>query len=472
MGRDEWDDQEDFERYAEWELEAPAFPPRSQLYALEPVGVGTPEVECLTSYLTRLAGEHHVLTGDLLGNVLTPRFDKPSWVRHGSPNLGTLYSGAGALNGIGSQAGEWVEALEDVTQRTDVQALTLLIWAEVLPAKELLRSTRAWCPVCYQEWRIQGQVIYEPLLWALGVVTACARHRRRLQVQCPMPACRRSIPWLASHARPGYCPSCQEWLGEAKTHRPTKQERLSEEETAWQSWIAQGVGELLAHNAALSMAPPRERITKTLLACIQQITNGKKTTFARLLGFNWDQFRAWTRGTAIPVFPELLQLCYRLGTTPLAFLTAEEVVIDLHRIVRPAEPEWLTRELRPPRKRLHPEKLRQDLQTIITAQENPPPSLRKVAEQLGHSVPALRRHCPDLCEALVRRYTEYIQAEMQQRLEARAQEIKEAALSLQSAGVYPSQERVAAQLARPALFLDPEARDVWQQVLEELGFSR
>ena len=470
MSRNEWDEQ-DFERYAEWELEAPALPPRSQLYPLEPMGMGTPEVEGLTSYLTRLAGAHHVSTGDLLGNVLTPHFAKPSWVRHGSPNLGTLYSGAGALNGVGSQASEWVQVLETLTLRTDLRALTLLVWAEALPAKELLRPTRAWCPTCYHEWRTRGQVIYEPLLWTLGVVTACARHRWRLRAQCPASACQRSIPWLASHARPGYCPSCQEWLGETKTHRPTKQERLSEEETAWQSWVAQAVGELLAHNGALSKPPQRERVTKTLFDCIQQVTNGKKTTFARLLGLNWEKFRTWARGTAIPVFPELLQLCYRLGSTPLAFLTAEEMVIDLDRLVRPTEPEWLTRQLRPPRKRLRPETLRQDLQAIITAQEELPPSLQEVAQRLGHSVPALRRNCPDLCEALVRRYTVYIQAQKQQRLETRAKEIREAVLSLQSAGVYPSQERVAALLARPAFFLDPEARDVWHQVLDELGFS-
>ncbi len=470
MSRNEWDEQ-GFEWYAEWELEAPALPPRSKLYALKPIGVGTPEVECLTSYLTRLAGVHHVSTGDLLGNVLTPHFDKSSWVRHGSPNLGTLYSGAGALNGVGSQASEWVQVLETLTLRTDLRALTLLVWAEALPAKELLRPTRAWCPACYQEWRTRGQVIYEPLLWTFGGVTACARHRQRLQVECPTPACQRPIPWLASHARPGYCPACQQWLGAPKTHRPTQPERLSEEEAIWQSWVAQVVGELLAQNAALSVPPPRERVAQTLFVCIQQVTDGKKTTFARLLGFNWDQFRAWTRRAAIPVFPELLQLCYRLGTTPLAFLTAEEMVIDLHRLVRPTEPEWLTRELRPPRKRLHPETLRQDLQAIIAAQEEPPPSLRVVAERLGHSVPALRRHCPDLCEALVMRYTESIQAQKQQRLEARAQEVKEAVLSLQSAGVYPSQERVAALLTRPALFLDPEARAAWRQALEELGFS-
>lgn len=459
------------ERYPEWELEPPTLPPRSELYALKPIGVGTPEIECLTSYITRLARAHHISTGGLLGKVLAPRLGKSAWVRQGSPRLGSHFSGPGALNGVGSQASECVQALETVTQRTNLQALTFLAWAEVLPVQGLLRPTRAWCPACYHEWRTQGQIIYEPLLWTVGIVTVCVRHQRRLQVQCSARACQRSLPWLASHPRPGYCPYCQQWLGGSKTGRPKKQEQLNEEEAAWQFWIAQAVGELLAHSASLSVPPPRDRITKTLLSCIQQVTNGKKDAFAQLLGINMGKFLTWTRGHGIPVFPELLQLCYRLGSTTLAFLTAEEVVIDLDRIGYAMEPKWLTHKLRPPRKRLHPKALREDLQAIIIAQEYPPPSLQAVAKRLGHSIPSLRRNCPDLCEVIVARSTEYIQAQKQHRLETRTQEIREAVLSLQRAGIYPSQLRVVALLARPALFKNAEMRAAWYQAVEELGFS-
>jgi len=377
----------------------------------------------------------------------------------------------GVLNGVRSQTSEFVEILETLTQQTNLRALTLLVWAEVLPVMELLRPTRAWCPTCYSEWRAQGQIIYEPLLWTFGIVTICSRHQRRLRVHCPASACQRSLPWLASYARPGHCPYCQQWLGVPKIGRPTKQERLNEEEAIWQLWIAQAVGELLAHSASLSVPPPRDRISKTLLGCIQQITNGKQDDFAQLLGINSQKFRTWTSGQVIPVFPELLQLCYQLGSAPLAFLTAEEVVIELDRIGYSMEPKWLIRKLRPSRKHLRPEKLRQDLQAIVIAQEEPPPSLREVAQRLGHSIPALRSNCPDLCEIIVAQYTQHIQAQKQHRLETRAQEIREAALSFRRTGIYPSQERIVALLARPALFKDAEMRAAWYQAAEELGFS-
>ena len=50
----------DLEIYESCDLEKPKFPPRSRLYSLEPVGMGTPHVESLTSYIARLAEAHCV----------------------------------------------------------------------------------------------------------------------------------------------------------------------------------------------------------------------------------------------------------------------------------------------------------------------------------------------------------------------------------------------------------------------------
>lgn len=53
------------ESYEEWDMNIPAIPPRSRLYRLEPVGIGTPYVESLTSYIARLAAEHCVTPKNL-----------------------------------------------------------------------------------------------------------------------------------------------------------------------------------------------------------------------------------------------------------------------------------------------------------------------------------------------------------------------------------------------------------------------
>src|SRR5438876_2009939 len=57
--------------FESWSLSSPPVPPRSQLYSLQPVGVGTGMVESLTGYLARLAEAHSVSVGDLVGRLLS-----------------------------------------------------------------------------------------------------------------------------------------------------------------------------------------------------------------------------------------------------------------------------------------------------------------------------------------------------------------------------------------------------------------
>jgi hypothetical protein len=58
--------------YEEWKVELPSMPPRSTLYPLKPIGVGTSLVESLTSYITRLAEAHCLFPGILMGKVIAP----------------------------------------------------------------------------------------------------------------------------------------------------------------------------------------------------------------------------------------------------------------------------------------------------------------------------------------------------------------------------------------------------------------
>ena len=43
------------ETYESWDLKKLVIPSRSRLYQLEPIGIGTPLVESLTGYISRLA---------------------------------------------------------------------------------------------------------------------------------------------------------------------------------------------------------------------------------------------------------------------------------------------------------------------------------------------------------------------------------------------------------------------------------
>lgn len=136
-----------------WSLTLPAYSPHSRLYALEPLGLGTPNIESLTSYVSRLAEAHSVSLRTLVIQELLPLLKRDYLFNPFGNSLDAFWiEAARALNGTGILATDWAQALECLTLRTDLRFLTLLPWAAVLTQQRLLRITRAWCPDCFVEW--------------------------------------------------------------------------------------------------------------------------------------------------------------------------------------------------------------------------------------------------------------------------------------------------------------------------------
>ena len=158
--------------FESWSLSSPPVPPRSQLYSLQPVGVGTALVESLTGYVARLAEAHSVSVGDLVGRLLS---DLANPKGGSSPPVAKAARVGGhgfracsyAINGVTDRAATWVDALEAATTRRDLRCLTLLPFRYALP-DHLFRRRRAWCMLCFEQWRANGQIVYEPLLWAIA----------------------------------------------------------------------------------------------------------------------------------------------------------------------------------------------------------------------------------------------------------------------------------------------------------------
>ncbi|MGK7956010.1 MAG: TniQ family protein, partial [Crocosphaera sp.] len=153
-----------------WELKPPTFSPRSRLFHLVPIGIGTPHVESLTSYVSRLAVAHSVPPGTLLAIEIGPLV-KTNYL----PNTRSMVAIYGqdsvrALNGTRRNAAQLVQALETLTLRTELRCLTMLPWREVFPVRGLLKHFQAWCPLSLEEWLEKREVIYLPLLWTLNVV--------------------------------------------------------------------------------------------------------------------------------------------------------------------------------------------------------------------------------------------------------------------------------------------------------------
>ncbi len=451
--------------YESWDLRSVVVPVRSTLYALPPIGVGTPLVESLTSYIARLADTHSVFCGRLIEKAIVPLVPgySPLEQQHG------LFRGDGdksnLVNAEGMRARYAVQALEALTLRTDLRHLTLLFLADVLYTRGLVRHKKAWCPVCYQEWGATGQVIYDPLLWVFQEVSVCIRHKQHLQTHCPYQDCRHSLQALAWRSLPGYCPFCQRWLGMTPEVAGAAKDTLAENELAWQQWVSEALGTVLAVAPTASATPRREQVSQVLVAVIKQVSGGSIAAFARTLGLAIPHTGQWVRGEKVPQMGLLLQLCYRLG------LSVSEVLFHDPTTLQPRLREsilpqrlWKHRSGAP----IDRDHIRQELEKVQVSNQHPPLSLAEVARQLGYQESVLYQCHQGACYAIAARYKAYRSQRKEARMQGYREEIRQVARFLQTQGISLTQKHIAPYLVQPAMLRNPKIRELLRDVCREL----
>lgn len=431
--------------------------PRSRLFNLEPIGIGTPFTESLTGYLSRLAEAHNVSTGVLLCKELSPLFCS-TWIGRGSTKgLDGLYRKAAALNGVGRMASDWVSALQQLTMGKNLRFLTLLSWSKALPHRRLLRRASAWCPLCYRDWEDKGHIIYEPLLWCLQAVSVCPVHRVRLQTVCPH--CGSARPLLTIKSWPGFCPGC----GEQLSKPPSNNEQREEEHLGGLVQTAEWIGEMIASAPSLHPVPTPDNVVQALSTCVGELEQGNIAAFARRIGAPKNTVWIWQEGRVLPTMESLLRICRCVNIPPVRFLTG---VFDA--------PSNSTGE-RKPRRRCRrtirpfvPAQVRPVLEAILKDGPSPPPAMEEVSRRLGYDTRLLRRHFPSLCKAISRRYLLHIRTQASKKRDVLCNTVRQATIKLHQSGVYPSHRRIEALLPKPGEFQNKEARRTWRATLLEL----
>jgi transcriptional regulator with XRE-family HTH domain len=452
----------DLELFEVWDIQRIPIPARSHLYQLDPVGIGTPKVESLTSFISRLAESHCLFTGTLMERELAPIVNKA----HGGANLHKIYSAVSALNGTGRMAFELVQALHRLTLRKDLQFLTLLVWSNLIPSRHLLRSKRAWCAGCYAEWKIKNQVIYEPLIWFLEVVEICPYHQERLTSRCLH--CSKSNLPLAWQSKPGYCSKCHEWLGSFT--KAASLENISEEQLRWELWAANAIGELVAHNPSITSLPTSSDVARVLCAFVDQMTEGNIAEFARQLQIPKNTLWLWCKGRNLPTLQALLKICYCTGISLLDFFMKGENLIKTYRIVNiPA----VTKKSQP-RAKSKPFDVsgtKSYLEAVIKSNEQPYPSLDEVARHLGCHTRLLSRHLPDLCHAISARYLSQRKENKQKAITNCCDEVQRVARELYEQGIYPSEAQVSKLITQPGYLRYKVVRDALRKTRQELNLE-
>jgi len=450
--------------YELWDLTKPVVLPRSRLYHLEPVGVGTAYVESLTGYIARLAESHCLLPGVLISKFIAPLVKKAYVQASANMGLRALFNRASALNGTGSMALDFVQALEALTLRSELRFLTLLICSETIPSRGLFRAEQAWCPACYNEWHLSGQVVYEPILWTIETVTVCPHHHQPLCNQCPY--CHQQLPLLGWRSRPGYCSNCGEWLGMNPDITPSIE--LHNDELKYHVWLVDVIGELIARTPHLSSTLPRENIAKSLRLAVNIVTEGNVAAFARLLKMPKNTVWMWHTGKVLPQLDVLLQVCYCLGISLLDFLTNEAIYTEPRIKITQKS---LTRQCspRPAQKSFNSIQVRQVLLSALNNAQEPPPTMKEVAERLDYNRRTISQHFPDLCRAISAKSRLYRKAAQEKKIEQSCEEVRQIALKLHNENVYPSEGRVSELMTKPGDLRNKKVRVTLQEVQSELS---
>jgi transcriptional regulator with XRE-family HTH domain len=452
--------------YESLDLKRPIIPPRSTLYQLEPIGIGTPLVESLTGYIARLSQSHSLLPGVLISRKIPSFIQKVFLAKSAEMGLRALFNRARALNGIGSMARDFVQAFELLTLRNDLHFLTLLTWAEILPIQGLFRTHRAWCSACYNEWYLSEQVVYEPLVWTINAVTLCPQHYQPLHLCCHH--CDQQLPLLAWRSRPGYCSNCEGWLGITPPVSICNSDPLSQNELTWQAWVVESIGELVAATPRLSSPPQRENIAKSLSLAIDTVTEGNVAAFARLLGMPKNTVWMWHTGKALPQLDVLIKICYTFQISLLDLLTQQNITAKPYKVTTQKPPDQ-HRQTRASSKSFDSNKVQEALLAVLVSNEEPPPTMKEVAQRLKHDRRTISKHFPEVCRAISAKHLTYTKAARLKRIEQYCREVRQAALQLHKQGEYPTEARVSHLLTKPGCLRYKEVRSALDEARHQLN---
>jgi len=398
--------------------------PRSYFYALEPIGIGTPYSESMTSYIERLA-KAHCTNGKSVIQECANRSKRPIYLLSNSKLISNSYFYAYAtINSTKNWVKSLTQTLGYLTCQNNLQFLTMLPWANVISARNLVKKQKAWCPLCYEMWRQTNQPIYEPLIWAVQVVKICSRHQIFLTDRCPNEKCQKKQLFLNSKFGLGFCYKCGNWLGENKA--PTKINQDS-----WEVIAEKTTKELVAHAPKLPSFPNHKNLVLAVQSIKERIKDDNEVFGGLVVNvkIGFAHFK-WQRGESLPEMNNWLKVASILFKSPLEILTN----------ARPTEYiDWGFAEEPPSKKykRVVNKSFARDA-LIKELRSSSPKSLHKLEISLNYSQNSLRHHFPALSKKLSAHYLyirKHQRAEEAQRLRLL---IKKIVSDLQVNGVYPS----------------------------------
>ena len=467
---------------------------RVPLYGCSPCAVGTPLVESLTGFVSRLAVARQLPTSSIFEHLVRPLVPE-GVVRENLHLTGFLASEAVTYDGPGPSAQALAAALTHLTGLPDLSHLTLLPWRGFLCASSgaiRSRSPKRWCCRCLADWRRGGTDLWESLLWRVSAVQRCPVHRIPFSELCSQCGARQAV--VSEMVPFGHCCKCGHIL-EAKDPLRWKSSAgaFLDVQAAWEWWIAVAVGRMLASQRLLARSgSPRgfsELLRRSLDGSVNRSASGLGQPahrlvepLARYLDVGRSSIEVWMNPERPPRLDSFLAVCMRLGEDPLQIAVAPSPVpVPRDRLpwvgARPPWPSLRSSTSPRPRRRYrrdpeHFQRLALALRHLLSDSRSGRLSATAVARSLQTSRRTLMSRFPDDYARIVVRHKAYRAVDRDEVFALRCEDLRDAVSVCVSEGWYPSKGRVfeAAGLSKTFQRV-PQYVRVWRDALREHGIQ-
>ena len=510
--------------YENWDLEKPIIPPRSRLYSIKPMGIGTSYIESLSSYIARLSSYHCLNVSHLIKQEVMPLIREQTQftnINFKAQNHFPIWS----INGLTNTSKILGQTLEQLTKRNDLLFLALSSLSEVISQRKSLKKYQAWCPLCYEQWHQEKQEIYTPLIWLIEPIKICPHHHQLLLNKCPY--CLKSFRQIQLKFRNGYCPKCFHWLG---YFYPKHHHNLSQAELQWQLTLINQIGNLISKIPTFTSSISSQRVATMINHYSNHISQNNLSLFLQKINSNINNktLHKWINNSQNPTLEKLVQLCHDLDTSLLDFLQEDLENINWHEKINTINQQSFTSSYKAPQRLTKIElqkikkllelaleietppsvkeiadivntypanisfhfpiltrnlinkrkdfnnKKKQEIRIILenSLLENPPPSMTEMTSRLGYkSQRSLSYLFPILCQKIASRFRNYRSTNTLEKKETLRQEIHNIAFALHHQGEKPTLEKVAIFLSKPRLIETDLAFETLNQICQELGYE-
>jgi hypothetical protein len=387
-------------------------------YTPEPIGIGTPDVESLSSYLLRICDINSLRPDDLIIKYIFPKINLEK-------HKMTYYGQVCISDNTILNDNELTSVLERLINRSDLKFLAVYFWSYYF--SDLLRLSAAWCPECFQEWGKGSAILHLPLKWSINAIKICDRHHRRLSTECPHPGCGNKEFSITSRYRLGYCPSCNRWLGNPADYKKTE-ETLTKVELSEQSWATFNVGHLIARTPNILYSTlkriemhweqtflrnmflfkplypvflPKKNVIEKY---VNRLFEGKLMNFASTFDIPINRACKIYIGDETPTLEEYLKFSRHIKVPLVGLLVKGSLQPTPNEIRFLMRKNFITRDSRIKTPNL--KKLGTRLKKFLN-NTSPPYSLRETASQLGYTKDFLQQYFPDLSQKITNKFSEY-----------------------------------------------------------------